>query len=142
MSSPKVSDTVVEPYYSTLSVRQLVENTDEMMCIDNGALYDIRFRTLKLTTPTYGDLNHWVSVAFSGVTCCLHLPGRLNSDLRMLAVNLILFPRLHFFMTGFAPLTGRGSQQNRALPVSELTQQFFDVGETLQSPVAMASARG
>jgi len=85
MSSPKVSDTVVEPYYSTLSVRQLVENTDEMMCIDNGALYDIRFRTLKLTTPTHGDLNHWVSVAFSGVTCCLHLPGRLNSDLRMLA---------------------------------------------------------
>jgi len=45
-------------------------------------------------------------------------------------------------MTGFAPLTGRGSRQNRALPVSELTQQFVDVGETLQSPVAMASARG
>ena len=25
------------------------------------ALYDICFRTLKLTTPTYGDLNHLVS---------------------------------------------------------------------------------
>uniref|UniRef100_A0A8C9XC88 Tubulin beta chain n=1 Tax=Sander lucioperca TaxID=283035 RepID=A0A8C9XC88_SANLU len=33
--SPKVSDTVVEPYNATLSVHQLVENTDETFCIDN-----------------------------------------------------------------------------------------------------------
>merc|ERR1719206_1565485 len=46
--SPKVSDTVVEPYNATLSVHQLVENTDETYCIDNEALYDICFRTLKL----------------------------------------------------------------------------------------------
>jgi len=46
--SPKVSDTVVEPYNATLSVHQLVENTDETYCIDNEALYDICFRTLKV----------------------------------------------------------------------------------------------
>merc|ERR1712037_819062 len=39
--------TVVEPYNATLSVHQLVENTDETYCIDNEALYDICFRTLK-----------------------------------------------------------------------------------------------
>ncbi|NWV72182.1 TBB7 protein, partial [Malurus elegans] len=66
--SPKVSDTVVEPYNATLSVHQLVENTDETYCIDNEALYDICFRTLKLTTPTYGDLNHLVSATMSGLT--------------------------------------------------------------------------
>ena len=65
--SPKVSDTVVEPYNATLSVHQLVENTDETYCIDNEALYDICFRTLKLTTPTYGDLNHLVSLTMSGI---------------------------------------------------------------------------
>merc|ERR1711959_504732 len=54
--SPKVSDTVVEPYNAVLSFHQLV---------DNEALYDICFRTLKLTTPTYGDLNHLVSAAMS-----------------------------------------------------------------------------
>merc|ERR1712144_95109 len=96
--SPKVSDTVVEPYN----------------------------RTLKLTTPTYGDLNHLVSAGLSGVTCCLRFPGQLNCDIRKLAVNMIPFPRLHFFMNGFAPLTSRGSQQYRALTVPELTQQMFD----------------
>merc|ERR1712039_1077311 len=124
--SPKVSDTVVEPYNAVLSFHQLVENADEVQVIDNEALYDICFRTLKLTTPTYGDLNHLVSAALSGVTCCLRFPGQLNSDLRKLAVNLVPFPRLHFFMMGFAPLTSRGSQQYRALTVPELTQQMFD----------------
>ena len=33
-----------------------------------------------------------------------------NLDLRKLAVNMVPFPRLHFFMPGFAPLTSRGSQ--------------------------------
>jgi tubulin beta len=116
----------VEPYNSTLSVHQLVENTDKTFCIDNEALYDICFRTLKLTTPTYGDLNHLVSAAICGVTTCFRFPGQLNSDLRKLAVNMVPFPRLHFFITGFAPLTSRGSQQYRALTVPELVQQMFD----------------
>merc|ERR1719498_1379014 len=124
--SPKVSDTVVEPYNAVLSVHQLVENADECMLLDNEALYDICFRTLKLTTPTYGDLNHLVSAAVSGVTTCIRFPGQLNCDLRKIAVNLIPFPRLHFFMVGFPPLTSRGSQQYRALTVPELTQQMFD----------------
>ena len=159
--SPKVSDTVVEPYNATLSVHQLVENADECMVLDNEALYDICFRTLKLTTPSckqylifeplfsyicynfccicliwfliffyflgaVGDLNHLISATMSGVTCCLRFPGQLNSDLRKLAVNLVPFPRLHFFMLGFAPLTSRGSQQYRALSVPEITQQMWD----------------
>ncbi|KAK8966658.1 hypothetical protein KSP40_PGU016272 [Platanthera guangdongensis] len=75
--SPKVSDTVVEPYNTTLSVHQLVENVDECMLLDNEALYDI-----------FGDLNHLISATMSSVTCCLRFPGQLNSDLRKLAVNL------------------------------------------------------
>eukprot|EP00761_Pharyngomonas_kirbyi_P010665 gb/GECH01010686.1/.p1 GENE.gb/GECH01010686.1/~~gb/GECH01010686.1/.p1 ORF type:complete len:457 (+),score=106.65 gb/GECH01010686.1/:1-1371(+) len=124
--SPKVSDTVVEPYNATLSIHQLVENSDEVMCIDNEALYDICFRTLKLTTPTFGDLNHLVSVVMSGVTCCLRFPGQLNSDLRKLAVNLVPFPRLHFFMIGYAPLTAPSEASYSSLNVSQLTQQMFD----------------
>ncbi|CAL1529352.1 unnamed protein product [Lymnaea stagnalis] len=124
--SPKVSDTVVEPYNCTLAIHLLVENTDETYIIDNEALYDICFHTLRLSTPTNGDLNHLVSATMSGITTCLRFPGQLNADLRKLAVNMVPFPRLHFFMTGFAPLTSRGSQWYRNLTVPELTQQMFD----------------
>ncbi|KAL4974711.1 tubulin beta-2 chain [Aspergillus desertorum] len=126
MPSPKVSDTVVEPYNATLSVHQLVEHSDETFCLDNDALYDICMRTLKLSSPTYGDLNHLVSTVMSGITVSLRFPGQLNSDLRKLAVNMVPFPRLHFFMVGFAPLTPRGSQKFRSVSVPELTQQMFD----------------
>ncbi|KAI1733237.1 tubulin/FtsZ family, GTPase domain-containing protein [Ditylenchus destructor] len=124
--SPKVSDTVVEPYNATLSVLQLVENTDETFCIDNEALHDICFRTLKLQNPSYGDLNHLVSITMSGVTTCLRFPGQLNADLRKLAVNMVPFPRLHFFMPGFAPLAAKGAAAFSASSVSELTKQMFD----------------
>jgi len=124
--SPKVSDTVVEPYNATLSVHQLVENSDEVMVIDNEALYHICNKVLKLSTPNYADLNHLVSTAMSGITCSLRFPGQLNSDLRKLAVNLIPFPRLHFFMTGFAPLTAPNTAQYSNATVAELTGQMFD----------------
>merc|ERR1711939_1210645 len=120
--SPKVSDTVVEPYNATLSIHQLVENADEVMVIDNEALYDICFRTLKLTTPTFGDLNHLVAAVMSGVTTCLRFPGQLNQDLRKIAVNLIPFPRLHFFMIGFAPLISRGRMSTK-----EVDEQMLNV---------------
>jgi tubulin beta len=86
--SPKVSDTVVEPYNAVLSVHQLVENCDATFCIDNEALYDICFRTLKLSNPGYGELNQLVSAVMSGVSTSLRFPGQLNSDLRKLFVNM------------------------------------------------------
>jgi len=124
--SPKVSDTVVEPYNATLSVHQLVENADQCFALDNEALYDICFRTLKLTNPSYTDLNHLIACAITGTTCSLRFPGQLNCDLRKLAVNMVPFPRLHFFLVGFAPLTSGQSQDYRVLTVPELTAQAFD----------------
>ena len=124
--SPKVSDTVVEPYNATLSIHQLVENADQCFALDNEALYDICFRTLKLSNPSYGDLNHLIANAITGTTCSLRFPGQLNCDLRKLAVNMVPFPRLHFFLVGFAPLTAHKSQQFRVLTVPELTNQAFD----------------
>ena len=79
--SPKVSDTVVGPYNATLCVHQLVENEHECKVLDNEALYDICFWTLKLTTR-FGYLNHLIFAAMSGVTCCLRFPGQMNSDLK------------------------------------------------------------
>jgi len=123
--SPKVSDTVVEPYNATLSVHHLLENTDGNFSIDNEALYNIGHNVLKINAPTYADLNHLVASAMSGVTTCFRFPGQLNDDLRKLHTNLVPFPRLHFFMPGYAPITARGSEQYPSLTVQELTTQMF-----------------
>ena len=38
LPSPKVSDTVVEPYNAMLALNQLIECSDATFCIDNEAL--------------------------------------------------------------------------------------------------------
>eukprot|EP00931_Biecheleriopsis_adriatica_P046036 TRINITY_DN26403_c0_g1_i1.p1 TRINITY_DN26403_c0_g1~~TRINITY_DN26403_c0_g1_i1.p1 ORF type:complete len:466 (+),score=105.63 TRINITY_DN26403_c0_g1_i1:34-1398(+) len=124
--SPKVSDTVVEPYNAILSMQQLTNFSDLCFMLDNEALYNISLRTLKMRTPSYGDLNHLVSLVMGGLTACLRFPGQLNCCLRKLYVNLVPFQRLHFLMTGFAPLTPFVSQRYRTLNVAELSQQMFD----------------
>ncbi|KAI0566219.1 beta-tubulin [Gracilaria domingensis] len=126
MPSPKVSDTVVEPYNCTLSIHQLIENADAVFSIDNEALYNICTNTLKAPANDYGVLNKLVSSVMSGVTCSLRFPGQLNADLRKLAVNLIPFPRLHFFVVGYAPLSGTGTEIYKSHTVPELTFQMFE----------------
>jgi tubulin beta len=123
MPSPK-ADTVVEPYNSVLSVHQLIENADAVICLDNEALYDLCHRTK--VEGSYPNINNLISHVMSDVTCSLRFPGQLNSDLRKLAVNLVPFPRLHFFVVGSAPLTAKSSRDFTALTVPELTTQMFE----------------
>lgn len=82
--SPKVSDAVVEPYNAILSINQLIENTDETFCIDNEALYDICFRTLKLPSPSYRELNHLVSATMSGKKLILITKSIVHNRLLLL----------------------------------------------------------
>lgn len=105
--SPKVSDTVVEPYNALLATHHLIENADECFLLDNEALYNISQRIVREGVPTYTHLNSIVARAMCGATASFRFAGQLNSDLRKLATNLIPFPRLHFFATSYAPLTLR-----------------------------------
>merc|ERR1712147_308094 len=69
--SPKVSDTVVEPYNAVLSSHQLLENADETFIIDNEALYSISNNVLKVKEPDYSSLNNLISLVTCGITASL-----------------------------------------------------------------------
>ena len=56
---------------------------------------------------------------------------QLNSDLRKLAVNMIPFPRLHFFMAGLAPLRSKGSEAYYADSVEQITRELFEAKNTM-----------
>jgi len=123
--SPKVSDTVVEPYNAVLSSHQLLENSDETFIIDNEALYNINHNILKNKQPTYSELNGLIAQACCGVTSSLRFPGKLNGDLRKLGVNLVPFPRLHFFLVSQSPLLSKDNSSKVRLTVQELTSQAY-----------------
>ncbi|ODN76403.1 tubulin beta [Cryptococcus wingfieldii CBS 7118] len=121
--SPKVSETVVEPYNAVLSTHNLVENSDITCCIDNEALYNICTADLKIPMPQYPDLNGLIAKVMAGFTSTF--PGVLNSDLRKLAVNMVPFPRLHFFTAGYAPLVAGANKSYTSSNVHELTAAIF-----------------
>jgi len=123
--SPKVSDVVVEPYNATLSIHQLLENSDETFVIDNEALYNISHNVLKQNQPKYADLNHVISLVMAGITASLRFPGKLNGDLRKLGVNLVPFPRLHFFLIAHAPMFAADQASHVKLTVQEVTSQMW-----------------
>ena len=75
---------------------------------------------LLFSTVVYSCL---VAMAMSGTTACLRFPGQLNADLRKLAVNMIPFPRLHFFVPSLAPLRSRYDMSYEKCSVASLTQQ-------------------
>jgi tubulin beta len=120
-----VSDVVVEPYNATLSIHQLLENSDETFVIDNEALFNISHNVLKQKEPKYADLNWVISTVMSGITASLRFSGKLNGDLRKMGVNLVPFPRLHFFLIAQAPLFSPKQGAKVKLTVQEITDQMW-----------------
>ena len=109
MPSPVVSETVVEPYNAILSIHQLTENSDLTVCMDNEALHNINVKNMKISHPTFEDMNAVVAKVMCGVSTSLRFPGQLNGDLRKLGMNLIPFPRLHYLLPSYSPLVSAAS---------------------------------
>merc|ERR1712141_860108 len=87
-----------------------------------------------MKSPTFSDLNGLIGHTMSGVTSCIRFAGQLNSDLRKLAVNLIPFPRLHFFNISFAPLEAQTNSDFNSKAVKDITEAAFDPKQMFMAP--------
>ena len=61
----------------------------------------------------------------SGITASLRFSGKLNGDLRKMGVNLVPFPRLHFFAIAQAPLFAPADASHVKVTVQEITDQMW-----------------
>merc|ERR1712121_175384 len=102
-----------------------LENLDETFVIDNEALFSISHNVLKQKEPKYKDLNWVISMTMSGITASLRFSGKLNGDLRKMGVNLVPFPRLHFFLLAQSTLFAPNKGSKVKLTVQEITDQMW-----------------
>ncbi|XP_025200168.1 tubulin beta chain-like [Melanaphis sacchari] len=126
-----VSDEPTESYNVLLSAARLVGGAHATYLVDNRALFDACCDSGSsgggvFAVPAYADLNHLVSQIMSGTTTGLRFSGRLNTDMRKCIANLVPYPRLHFFVPEFAPLTFRGQTDACVHSISELATQLFE----------------
>merc|ERR1712066_1144515 len=103
--STETSDVVVQPYNSVLTLKRLTLNADCVVVLDNTALNRIAMDRLKLSNPTFSQINSLVSTVMAASTTTLRYPGYMNNDLIGLLASLIPIPRCHFLLTGYTPLT-------------------------------------
>lgn len=120
----EMSDVVVQPYNSMLTLKRLTSSADCVVVLDNTALNRIATDRLHIQNPTFTQINTLVSTIMSVSTTTLryfiynkHLvyiliyiymyryPSYMNNDLIGLVAPLIPTPRLHFLMTGYTPLS-------------------------------------
>eukprot|EP00126_Sphaerothecum_destruens_P005337 Sdes_comp18704_c0_seq1m9012 len=123
----EVSDVVVQPYNSLLTLKRLSLNADSVTVLDNTALNRIAVERLNLENPSFVQVNSLVSTVMAASTTTLRYPGYMNNDLIGLVASLIPTPRLHFLMTGYTPLT-----QDSKLSVRKTT--VLDVMRRLLQP--------
>ncbi len=124
----QISETVIEPYNAILSINELIKYADLVFCLDNEALYRICYRELNIATPNYGDINHLVSLAMSGVTAPLRLPKPDGSceTLSGMAKRLAPNPSLKFLSIGMQPLTKGDSGLSRKVTAQELVYNILE----------------
>jgi hypothetical protein len=65
--SPKVTETVVEPYNAMLSLGMMRREGFPVLAFDNEVLYDVCIRQLGITMPTFGNLNTIIAGAMVGL---------------------------------------------------------------------------
>ena len=97
---PNISETpnsISGIYNTVLSMHQLIENLDLVHLCDNPSLTNIIKNERNIEDINYHHLNELTSYFLSTLTSSMRFGGDQNIDLRKFCVNLILFPRLHFF---------------------------------------------
>ncbi|XP_017089825.2 tubulin gamma-2 chain [Drosophila bipectinata] len=100
----EISDVVVQPYNSILTLKRLTKCADSVVVLDNTALNRIATERLHIQTPTFTQINNLVSTIMSVSTTTLRYPSYMNNNLIGLTAPLIPTPQLHFLMTGYTPL--------------------------------------
>lgn len=101
----EISDVVVQPYNSLLTLKRLTACADCVVVLDNTALNRIAADRLHIENPTFAQINNLVSTIMSVSTTTLRYPSYMNNNLIGLTAPLIPTPQLHFLMTGYTPLT-------------------------------------
>lgn len=133
----EISDVVVQPYNSLLTLRRLTSCADCVVVLDNTALNRIATDRLHIQNPSFSQINALVSTIMSVSTTTLRYPSYMNNNLIGLTAPLIPTPQLHFLMTGYTPLT-----TDNDLTINIRKTTVLDVMRRLLQPKNMMVSTG
>jgi tubulin alpha len=123
--TPRVANTIVEPYNSILTTHTTLEHSDCAFMFDNGAVYDICEHSLFTKHPSYQNLNRLIAQTMSSITAPVWSDGAFNFDLNEYQTNLVPFPRINFPVVTYAPAISAKAYYEQP-SVAEITNACFE----------------
>ncbi|KAI5132571.1 tubulin gamma [Nematocida ausubeli] len=108
-NNSEVSESVVQPYNTMLSLRRLIENSDGVISMDNGSLTAAIGDALKVSAPTVAHTNQLASSVAAASTVTVRFPGSRFSDMNTLLSAASPVPGCHFLVPSYAPFIGAGT---------------------------------
>ncbi|OAG29223.1 tubulin gamma [Nematocida displodere] len=108
-NNEEMSDAVVQPYNSVLTMNRLKECADGVIAMDNGALARAVGDSLKVSSPTFSHTNRLASLVSATATSTLRFPGSRFSDISTLLTLASPVKGCHFLVPSYSPFVEAGA---------------------------------
>ncbi|KAF7683279.1 Tubulin gamma chain [Astathelohania contejeani] len=99
----EVSDVVVQPYNSILTLQRLSQCCDSIIVMDNEALGRIALDSLRIKTPNFQHINSLISTVICASTSTIRFPSYMFCDQRSINSTIVPFDRLKFVVPSYTP---------------------------------------
>lgn len=102
-NTEEVSDVVVQPYNSVLSMRRLTEHADCTILLDNAAVNKIAAEKLHVANPNFAQANQLISTVMAAMTSPIRMPGYFYTDMTSIVSSLAPLKNCHYAIAGYTP---------------------------------------
>ncbi|XP_032667827.1 tubulin alpha chain-like isoform X3 [Odontomachus brunneus] len=86
----------------------------------------IIYRRLDVENPTYTNLNRLQAQVVSSITTSMRFRADVNTSLQELQTNLVPYPRIHFLLMAYAPMTTPQKAMHTNVSVQQITFECFE----------------
>ena len=114
-------------YNKIFSLNNHIENIDISFCLEYKSILKSIEKNHKIANPSIQTIYDILVTAIQLSTFSFRFPETLNSSIRRMAVNLNLYPRLHFYNLGMVPLkfTDINVAHQKAYTEDQICSQLF-----------------
>ncbi|TKR77655.1 hypothetical protein L596_018585 [Steinernema carpocapsae] len=129
----EMSDVVVQPYNSVLTLERLIENPDSVIILDNEALQRLAIDKMHIANPDFSKINSLVSKVMSASTSTLRFPNVVYSRMGAITAHLATFPPMHFLQTGYTPLVSPNTEWVQKTSVQDVFRRLLQPNSMMVS---------
>lgn len=122
-NNEEISEVVVQPYNSILTLKRLSNFCDSIFVMDNNALGRISSENLRIKHPSYETINSLISTVLCASSVSLRNQTYMYSDLKSIFSTIIPIKNMNFILPSYSPFLE--SNFSRKSTISDLLRRLI-----------------